>query len=456
MVDGPTGTTAPLAPTIEFVKPRNASTFAIDDTDPVATELQLGLFDNFFEFVSATNGRFLDSVSESDNWVGGDSRRFYLRVVDAGAKGRKFLEADVEWWTSFANNNNRDHAAHEVEDDPPSKLSLFEVAGKPGVFVSRGLTIVCDDEDRGLKTNSGIAAGHPLFAKHGGVRGDNQSNYRIRRGGMHSFAAAAYTPKGAGASFKSSPVPVFSRGSQRLMPLQVYIVRASRGGAPSVDPTAVFTFDLPAATETYARIGIWLWTFVSASDAAKPGVSVVRASSGLPYTVAVVDPPPGVKVDSVGGDEEFQLAKALPGEQNVLRLFFVPSLASGDAGESYFPNARPVLLGSTTPIKAAPELIGASFISATAGRGVYTSAHELGHVLTDKPLDQNDGHYTEQLATQPRAPGSLNLMSPVAAMVGRSVIQEKRLWMVLDPGLKTATGAPQFQIMAILGSGFLI
>jgi hypothetical protein len=432
------------APTIAIVRPRGPSVFDIDDTDTAADEVQMGLFDNFVEFAPGKPARLLADVSEADNWVGGDSRRFYLRVIDPGAKGRKFLEGDVEWWTSFANNDRRDHGANEVEDDPSSKLSLFEVPTKPGVFVSRGLMIVGDKEDRAFPTNSGISTGHPLFGSHGGLRTDQQSNFRTRRGGMHSFAVAAYTPKGSSTPIKSQVVPVFKPTSQRLIPLQVYILRTSIGAAPSIDPDLVFANDLLETTETFGRIGLWCWTFVSATDAAKSGVSVVKASSGIPYTVAVVDPPPGVNVSAVGDSEEFAIAKQFPGEPNTLRLFFVPSLASGNLGRSFNPSGSPV---------AAPEKVGACFVSVSQ-RTVYTAAHEMGHVLTDKVTSANGGHYQEQLSTLPRLPAVLNLMAVVAPKKDRGIDAGKRLWMVLDPGLTGVGGVPQFQISAIQASPF--
>jgi len=425
------------APTIDMVKPRSKAVFDVDDTDAAASETQMGLYDNLEDMSSGA--RAMMDASEPDNYVGGDSRRFYIRVVDAAAKGRKFLEADVEWWTSFANNDRRDRGAHEVEDDPPSKLSMFEVAAKPGVFVSRGLMIVDDNEDRGLPTNSGVPAGHPLSASHGGLRTDQQSNFRLRRGGMHSFVVASYTRKGSSTAIKSKPVPVFAPTSQKLMPLQVYVVRTSAGGTPAIDPDLVFKTDLLETLEVYARIGVWCWTFVSASDMAKPGVTVVKASSGIPFSLAVVDPPAGISITSADTKEFFALDKAFPGEPNTLRQFFVTSLAGGFQGIS-FPQSGSTPSGPT----------GTSFVNAS--HTPYTSAHELGHVLTDKA--PNKGHYEEDLATSPRAPAALNLMAGFGGKAARSVTQSKRIW-ELDPGFHGPGGVPMLQLAKILGSPFL-
>jgi hypothetical protein len=429
-------TVGPSTAKIEFVKPRSSSIFDIDDTDPAADELQMGLFDNLMEVAPPTPPRFLNDASDADNWVGGDSRRFYLRVVDPSAKGRNFLEADVEWWTSFANNDRRDHAAHEVEDDPSSKLSLFEVPAKPGTFVSRGLMIVGDNEDRALPMNSGVPAGHPLAANHAGSRTDKQSNFRVRRGGMHSFAVAAYTRKGTTITVKTTPVPVFKTSSQHLLPLQVFVVRTSVGGAPAIDPDLVFKNDLLEVTETYGRIGLWCWTFV---DTSNPAVTVVKATTGVPYSLGVVNPPSGISIANLDKTGMRALGNAFPGQPNTLRLFFVSSLAGSFQGMS-FPQSDATVL----------DPVGTTFVN--AAHNPYTTPHELGHCLTDKPGSANGGHYDQSLAG-PRQPAPLNLMAGFGGLPGRGVTQAKRLW-EFDPGFKASGGVPIPVLAKILGSPF--
>ena len=60
------------------------------------------------------------------------------------------------------------------------------------------------------------------------------------------------------------------------------------------------------------------------------------------------------------------------------------------------------------------------------GRDPYTAAHELGHILTDKPASTNLGHYS--------SPGGrrIDLMNLMSSTIGASknegFLATKRLW----------------------------
>jgi hypothetical protein len=447
----PKSTVGPVPPKIEIVKPATPTTFAIGAGDPVAAQTEIGLWDNAAELTpTPTDPRRFTSrndVIEQNNFVGGDSRRFYIRVTDPSAKGRQFLEDNVEWWTSFENDDKR----AKTEDDPPSKLSLFEAGKGTGVFVSKGLMIVNDQVDRRAVMNSGVPPGHPLFAKHGGNRNDQQSNYRIRRAGMFSFVVASYLAKSAKTPVKSAVTPVFLK-KNRFLPVQVYIVRKSPKGPPSISPQNVFEPDLRVVTQTYERIGLWTYTDVSEDDQKNPNIEKVTASTGIPYRVCVIDPPAGVNTAKVGEDTLFQIAKAFPGSPNTLRLFYIEQFFTTKGpgalfGVSFGPTYVPPAGSVFGPIAPAPQKVGASFIAGNF-RDPYTAAHELGHILTDKTT--NGGHYSE-----PAPVGGFvaeeNLMFEHSRGATEDLDQTKRLWDVFEPDF---SGIPLTQRLRILGSRF--
>jgi len=226
----PTVSLKPLRPTIEIVKPSSLTAFTVGSSDPVATETEIGLWDNAFERRGADYA-LLNEADEKRNLLGSDSRRFYIRVIDVNASGLGVLEDNVEWWTSFEPNSARTKS----QDDPPSKLTLFEVGTKTGIFVSKALMIVNDAVDRSLTTDSGVPKGHPLFDKHGGIRRNDQSNYRFRRGGMFSWVVASYTPKNLNMPSGARPSPG-SRAAPSLFPCRFSSCAPPPAGNPAPPP----------------------------------------------------------------------------------------------------------------------------------------------------------------------------------------------------------------------------
>ncbi|HZT31882.1 MAG TPA: hypothetical protein VFA33_18480 [Bryobacteraceae bacterium] len=422
MNGGPKATVGPKPPQIDFVKPADSTKdFSVGSSEPSATELEFGLWDHLI----TPGGSVQAGVDEDKNFVGADSRRFYIRVRDDSAKGRGFVEAD--WWTAFTSSPARTPGT--VQDDPKSVLTLFEVAGSPGVFTSRGLTLVCDDGDRRIKTNSGISSSDPKLGSQAGLRDDTQSNYRIRRCGMFSFVVASYSPKTSKAKSVTAIVSVFSKSTRRLLPVQVYVVRESKGGAASIAPADLFANDLPATRETYERIGIWLWTAVSAADDANSAVEKVTAPPpSLSYKLCVVDPPPGVNPAKLDKAMVGALGRAFPAiDPNTLRLFFVKDFNFTDLsfkplGRSFGITPDPAPAAGCTATVDPPDTAGICVVRLDRGDN-YTAAHELGHLLTDKskvrkgklhPTDLLDtcideDHYREASAVTLRV--NMNLMN---------------------------------------------
>jgi hypothetical protein len=432
----PKSTVGPEAPGIEFVKPSSRSRLGVDHTDPVATELEIGLVDNFIEgattldpatgipLAAAVTGG-ANKLAEKDNPCGGDSRRFYLRVTDPAAAGDKFVT--VQWWTTFSSK------ATDLQDDPGSLLHLFETGPKSGVFTSRGLMLVNNAFDRShLQPDSGIDPKEPALgaaaSKHAGRRADTDSNFRLRRAGMHHFGFSSYTPtRTPKSTFVSTGVPVFA--NPRTCGLQVYVLRDKPGGSPVYPLKDIFDKDLPLVTECYSRVGVWCWTMPPTT-----GLSgAARFSSGsIKYTVTEIDPPPGV--DPFAFDEAATTAVGValpPPRKGIIRLFFVAKL-----NMAITPQPLGITFGITDdpvpPAKCAtkftpdpPHSFGICIVGPSSNPDDHlTAAHEIGHLLTDKSkmifipasasgllFDQciNETHYSNPPAS--RQPDRIDLMA---------------------------------------------
>ncbi|MEP7119803.1 MAG: hypothetical protein ABJE95_02790 [Byssovorax sp.] len=435
---------APVKPRIRFIRPDPESPKPTG-TEKDADELRFGFWDNFMDFSAPLPGQtarlqLLNTQElETRNLCGGDSRRFYITLEDPGAAGKGFVE--VDWWTAYANSDAR--VAGTVHDDPGSKMALIETGKSTGVFISKGLMLVNDAADRSVGVHSGISASDPLLGKaHGGVRTDKQSNYRLRRAGMFGFSVASYQSKAMKAPV-TVVAPVFLPANRRLMPVQVYVVKKSKGGAPSIPVADIASVDLRVLTETYERHGIWVWTMVSSNDEAINGSSITKAGSPIEYTMLLVDPPARVKDAKVTeADMDTLAATFLGAGKSTLRLFFVEEILYTIGGHQVLgiafstnykpaPNNGDSLAVNATPI--AQTTLGTGFVR--LGRDPYTAAHELGHLLM--PKQQNGGHFSTPsgLLTSFFSPAAgtrhfhpLNLMRDGSAGQVEHAAQTKRIW----------------------------
>jgi hypothetical protein len=427
---------APIKPRIRFLQV-DPESHKPTGTEKDATELRFGLWDNFVEPMTPLPGKPIslralnEEEAETRNLVGGDSRRFYIALDDPGAAGKGFVE--VDWWTAYTDSDAR--VPGTVHDDPGSKMVLLETGKSTGVFVSKGLMLVNDRVDRGIKVHSGYSVTDPLVGKaHGGVRTDTQSCYRLRRAGMFGFSVASYQSKAM-----KTPVtvvaPVFLPSSRKLMPVQVYVVRKKKGGDVSVPTADIASVDLRVLTETYERMGIWVWTFASATDKAVAGSKEVKAGSPIEYTMLEIDPPASVGNAVVTLDDIDVLAKAFRGAgPTTLRLFFVEHIrylidGAEVLGISFGPNYEPQPSDDqkASPRVLPPETMGTGF--ARLARDPYTAAHELGHLLM--PKSKNDGHYSTSSSFS--VPGArhiavVNLMRAGSVGMIEDATQTKRIW----------------------------
>ena len=369
---------------------------------PAATFARIGLWDNAFR----PDGTVFNEEAEANNFVGADSRRFFIRIRDISQQGKSRINA--EWFAT-------DGAGNGINIPTDKHITLLETAPNSAIFISRALMLVTDDDDHKQETHSGLAAGIP----DGGLprRQRNQSNHRIRRATMQGGVVIEFpNPGGATRNMRTS-VPVFQRNPEqrRRLPLQIFVLR--QGPAPAAAVIPVGAADpiwgrLRIARETYARLGILVETVVDPTFAAN--IVTVGGDS-----IVLIEPPAGVNPNNVTLADETVLGRNFPALALTIRVFFTGLLASGNRGESY-----PETNFSTQP------QVAASFLNREAGP--YSFAHEIGHILTDKSSLVNLGHYRQPLSPAGnRLQTNQNLMRG-GTSVSEGVSESKRLWDAKD------------------------
>jgi hypothetical protein len=460
---------------------------SLDAANAVTGFVPIGLWDHAFDAA----GNVANAAAEANNFVGADTRRFFLRLRDASRSGTG--STDIEWRT--VQENGQDFF---VPGD--RRITLVETAANSGLFVSRGLLLVTDNDDQNQGTHSGLPAGLP---DSGVVRNRNQSNHRLRRADVRSRLIATYPQPAVPGVRVSRTALVFSRtpeGRRRLQ-LLVYVLRVAAGAGPVVPTAPIFTRDLRVAEESYARFGIEVETVVAPGTPAAdvvaeqrlvqnetvrltgPGTftllhppvlndprnQVTLTHNGVPaqlvivigrapnpgevrldlvtglltlnqppapgdtlvatyvsrgHRVVLLDPPPGVNPRQVRfrlPDDEATIATAARAIANTVRVFYTGGLPTlGNRGESW-----------TDIDFAARAQVGCSFVDGATG-GPYTTAHEVGHLLTNKTVTANGAHYV-----QPAAPAGNQLFTNQNLMLNGTSIAEgvnssKRLWDAAD------------------------
>ena len=228
---------------------------------PAVAFTRIGLWDHAF---NAAGVVAFNVAAEASNFVGADTRHLFLRLRDASRAG--FGSTLVEW-----------RAVQENDDElfPPAdhRVTLVETGPKSGLFISRALLLVTDEDDYGQANHSGLPAGMP---DGNVVRTRGQSNHRLRRADVRSRVVCTYPHPAVPAVRVSRTVPVFDRNpeSRRRVQVQVFVLRVAPGGNGTVPPAAIFANDLQVMRETYARLGVEIDTVVAAAD--RPNVVAER------------------------------------------------------------------------------------------------------------------------------------------------------------------------------------
>jgi hypothetical protein len=171
--------------------------------------------------------------------------------------------------------------------------------------------------------------------------------------------------------------------------------------------------------------------------AATPAADIVTVGGD---SVVLIDAPAGINPLNVsfnplgGANDESRLGTAFPALADTIRVFFTGGLASGNRGESW----------PDVDFAALPQR-GASFIDTAAGP--YSVVHEIGHILTNKAVAQNTGHYVAPAGNPgTRLCTNQNLMRN-GTSAAEGVIESKRLYDEAD-----ANG--NVQVTRILGSHY--
>lgn len=213
----------------------------VDGGSPVATALMYGLWDQAYD----GNGNVRNNAAETDNFVGLDRRRFYIRVTDPGATAATVTAR----WHSL-------NAARRADDAPATRsVTLTETAPGSHVYVSRALMLVSDDTDAAQRTHSGLTGPAGL------VRARGQHNHRLRRAALDGFVRADYRD-----AIRRRPVsvelPVFERSPDARRRLRVRVV--NYGGTASLQPQINRHFRF--ANRRWAQTGLRI----------APGSAVIR------------------------------------------------------------------------------------------------------------------------------------------------------------------------------------
>ncbi len=362
--------------------------------DVATTGLRYGLFDHAAEKMNQTmltNGGalvahdtdpILNEEAETKNFVGSDSRRFHIRVKDPSPKlfgtlpsGNRVVE--VSWRTLFSNGSVLD----ENGGAATSTLTLEEESA--GVFTSRALMHVTTRTDQVWGTHCGIPGLHPGTQTRGGqpipeaIRHAGQTDHRLRRASMFGKVEASYDSSATERVVIQAPV--FTRQERKRAQLQILVVWDPTASRPTVDDTGVFQNALRKMRECYERIGVFVATATHtvAQKMVNDNVTnAARKDSGADFYY-VVPVPSSINVAKVGDPEEAALGAQFPAEGNDIRMFFIPALAPRATVGTPFGVSH-------GDADTAPPIQGTIFLPSDANPLQAVSAHELGHVLTNK------------------------------------------------------------------------
>ncbi|MCB0082127.1 MAG: peptidoglycan-binding protein, partial [Caldilineaceae bacterium] len=366
-------------------------------TAPAATFVRFGLWDNAFR----ANGALFNDAAEANNFIGADMRRFFIRVRDVSQQGAGHINAR---WHAV------DQTGANFQVPADRTITLIETAANSGVFLSRALMLVTDQDDHNQNTHTGLPAGIP---DGNTIRARNQSNHRIRRANMFGSVVTEYPHPLAAGSTLTQRLPLFQRSPEerRRLPLQIFVLRVAAGGAGVITTaagSALWTVDLRVLRETYERIGIRVETVTAPGT---PAANIVTVNGD---SVVLIDPPAGVNPANVSFADETTITTAHPALANTIRLFFVGGLASGNGGETWSDAIAP----ATDSRRASAFTIQST--------GPYAAAHEVGHALSNKGA--SGGHYSAPAAPAGnRLHNDQNLMKQQFLGAER-VNGPKRLW----------------------------
>jgi outer membrane protein OmpA-like peptidoglycan-associated protein len=453
---------------------------------PTATFARVGLWDNAFDVAGAV----LNTAVDANHFVGADTRRFFLRVRDASRAGTASL--DVEWRTVGENGDGiatpadtrltlvPDAAGSSVflsravllvtdDDDQNQATHSGLPAGLPdgatvrarnqsnhrlrranvrsevvvdyphpataGVRVSRRAPVF----DRSPETRrrlplqifvlrvaaggAGVVAtapGSPIFARDLRVATETYGRFGIEVVTVVAPGTPAANIRSELPFIQNETVRLTGPGAFTLLRSPVVTdarnrVVLTRGGA-ATDLTIVQAAPSPGEVQLDLATGR-----LTLHPTQTPGAGdrLVASYVAVGHRVVLVNAPAGVNPLSVRfqpTDDEATIGTAVPALADTIRVFFAGGLASGNRGEAW-----PDVDFAARPQRAACFIDGPT-------DDAYNMAHEIGHVLIDKPSAKNGAHYV-----QPAVPAGNRLFTNQNIMrngttVNEGVSQSKRLW----------------------------
>jgi hypothetical protein len=343
----------PAAVRVEIVHPIDTQS-SCPTEGQVAEIVRMGLWENAWD-----GDRFRNEATDDDHFIGLDPRRFYVRVVDRGARTPT---VNVSVRTLLGGHGGGLGGPHDDNQGEPL-ITCTAAPGARGVFVSRALMLVSSATDLEARVHAGDIPG-------GGIRRRGEQDYRLRRASMFGHVEATYE----GAS-EPGRAELFGRERRRIR-LTLYDVNAARDSARR-PMDEVFLTDLRVAREVYGRLGIWVWT-APASEVSASRRETHRGSGGTDHISHVIlgRPPHGDAWNM--SEAQVAIASEHPpdGSPSGLRAFYFPDMGTAVNGQSW---TRAYL--TTRDTRDQPAL-NTSFIN-TPRRGPYTLAHEMLHLLVD-------------------------------------------------------------------------
>ena len=412
------------------------NTYTVDMTNPVLPYVRFGLWDNAFD--NSTPPNVLNGNAESANFVGSDSRRFYIRVYDPSATT---TTVTADWYTKKSDGTNDDHPSTDT-------ITLTRSSTNPAVYVSKALLLVTDEVDNAQVTNTGLSGG--------GNAAEGAADHRLRRAALGDTMCYAYTPAAANQTKSTFTEPIFNPSSDPTQPdtikninIQIVNTQGGIGNIPAASTTFINSLSA-VVTQRYAIAGI------------KAHVSYNYSNDILSIPVPTNTPPTGITLDAfnngsagtTGGDEQvvLQMLRSKYGAyttgNNTFYLILIQEFTStGLRGESYVDGGLTPAVLVANPLYT--NAIHCCFVAQTCDTpSIMAPPHEIGHQLLNRvPADlvgNNNGHYVGILAL-------LNLMFGGGTNGTGVVTDSKRLW---DDPVHT-DGVHQYQIDYMRQSPFL-
>jgi hypothetical protein len=361
----------------------------------------IGLFDQAVEKDPAPSERFnpekdpmLNEEDEKHNYIGSDSRRFYIKVIDKEplfvktVNGRRYIE--VDWITEALSGAIADDNLGQTA----KRVSLEESKEELGTFLSRGLMVTSQARDvRQLTTHCGFGDMYPtdqLKRKRG------QSDFRMRHGGLFGNVRVSYPVENLNRVHQRlhAVVRTFPKNEIRYLPIQIFLF----------NNMPVTPFAMTAATsylmtvlnktrEVLSPLGIYPYTVrhpvPEANIKNRTGTATLiqhpvdKRDFAYLISTSTVRRQNGDPVDmhDFVSNDALLTANVYPRTGNTIRAFFVGKMAPLGTG----PNAvrQGGFAHDDTGYGNSP-LGGSLFSIHDTDPGGALTAHELSHLLTNK------------------------------------------------------------------------